>query len=107
MEEQGRWTNAGSLTPGRGRRQVLENEGKKRKARWELFLKRMDGLISLAATGGAPTFLLPQGQKGPPTLSAGSGAANSLHAIGLQSQRPGYRGPRFREGRLCSMSPNR
>ena len=45
MEEQGRWTNAGSLTPGRGRQQVLENEAKKRKTRQELFLKRMEGLI--------------------------------------------------------------
>ena len=107
MEEQGRWTNAGSLTPGRGRQQVLENEAKKRKTRRELFLKRMEGLIHWQRLVERILSFCPKARKGPPTLSAGSGAANSLHAIGLQSQRPWYGGPRFREGRLCSTRPNR
>ena len=34
-----------AITPGRGRGQALEYQGKKRKTRRELFLERMEGLI--------------------------------------------------------------
>ena len=37
----------------------VEYESKKRKTRREVFLERMDGLISLAASGGAYPPVLP------------------------------------------------
>ena len=54
---------------------------------------------SLAAAGGAHPSLLPQSRQGPPPLSAGGDAADSLCAAVLQPQRPRHGGLALR-GRI-------
>ena len=71
----------------------LEFQGKKRKTRRELFLERMESLIPWQQLEERIRPFYPQCRKGPPPLSAGGDAAESMCATLLQPQRPRYGGP--------------
>ena len=80
----------------------LEFRGKKRKTRREA-VPGTDGRPDpLAASGGANQARVPQGWQGPPALSAGRDAANSLrtHCVQLfyNLSDPGMEDPRFHGG---------
>ena len=95
------------LTPGRGRGQALEYQGKKRKTRWELFLERMDGLIPWQLLEDRIRPFYPKAGRGrhPYLLSV----MLRVHCVQLfyNLSDPGMEDPRFREGRLCSTSRTR
>ena len=84
----------------------LEYQGKKRKTRRELFLKRMDGLIPWQKLEERIRPVYAKRGKGrrPYPLPV----MLRIHCVQLfyNLSDPGMEDPRLREGRLCSMRPN-
>ncbi len=85
----------------------LEFQGKKRKARRELFLERMDGLIPWQRLEERIKPMYPKAGKGrrPYPLAV----MLRIHCVQLfyNLSDPGMEDPRFHGGRLCSMRLNR
>ena len=85
----------------------LEFQGKKRKARRELFLERMDGLIPWQGLEDRIRPVYPKAGKGrqPYPLAL----MLRIHCVQLfyNLSDPGMEDPRFHGGGLCSTRPNR
>ena len=75
-------------TPGRGRGQALEYQGKKRKTRRELFLERMDGLIPWQLLEDRIRPFYPKAGRGETALPPVRHAENPLRPALLQPPPP-------------------